>query len=113
MSNPARAPLYTFCILLFGGVVVLLGSDFPAAALLFLVGLYPGSVQSGTPGYRLTEHYHLQYYWAAFVCVVYIALLVLAWRKRSAFVGWLAVALLLLTGLGGCARLLRNIPGDF
>ncbi len=111
-SNPARVPLFTFCIILFGAGSVLAGSPAPVAALLFFIGLYPGSARSGDPGYDVTEHYHLFYYWGAFMFCVYAVLLFSAWRRRSPFPAWIAVALLLLNGLGGCARLLSGIPGD-
>lgn len=109
-TNPARIPLRAFLIILIGSGFVLGLTPLAGSWLFFFVGLAPDkAIESGQPAFDTLKSPVTILIWGVFIASVYVALHIAGWRRHVQSYGWVAVALLLVSGLSGCARILHAI----
>ena len=55
--------------------------------------------------------YSLYIWWGVCMALAYVGLFVWSFKTNKGLYGWVALILAILSGLGGCARILNAIPG--
>jgi hypothetical protein len=101
MNNSTKRSIAAF--ILPAASLLFFSGPFPRFWMLFFFGLYPGTAESGQPGYDFSSKIGIP----VFCCVmalVYTGLIILSAFKNQAKFAWFAVVLFWASGIVGFLR---------